>query len=68
MVTHFVGFKGEEYHAAVRVWGQPDVVHRWADARFWHGGEVDFDHDVIVFANQEDQNTYEYSFNDSAVF
>ncbi|TPG52000.1 hypothetical protein EAH76_14815 [Sphingomonas glacialis] len=31
---HFVGFRSEEYHSAVRIWGKPDFVHpawdRWA--------------------------------------
>lgn len=31
---HFVGFRGDEYHSAVRIWGKPDFVHpawdRWA--------------------------------------
>ncbi len=30
---HFVGFRGEEYWSAVRVWGLPDFVHRWWDKR-----------------------------------
>ena len=32
--VHFVGFRGQEYHSAVRVWGKPDFIHpvwdRWA--------------------------------------
>ncbi|WP_457349326.1 hypothetical protein [Sphingomonas sp. UYP23] len=31
---HFVGFRGDEYHSAVRIWGKPDFIHpawdRWA--------------------------------------
>lgn len=30
---HFVGFQGEEYWSAVRVWGRPDFVHRGWDRR-----------------------------------
>lgn len=28
--VHFVGFRGEEYWSAVKVWGRPDMIHgRW---------------------------------------
>ena len=31
---HFVGFRGDEYHSAARIWGKPDFIHpawdRWA--------------------------------------
>ena len=30
---HFVGFKGDEYVRAVRVFGQPDFVHPGYDLR-----------------------------------
>jgi len=29
-LVHFVGFRGEEYRSAVRVFGLPDVIHRAA--------------------------------------
>ena len=45
---HFVGFRGEEYWSAVKVWGLPDFYHRGYDNRMrrevWNG-------DLIVFAN-----------------
>lgn len=32
---HFVGFRGDEYHSAVRIWGRPNFIHpvwdRWAE-------------------------------------
>lgn len=31
--VHFVGFRGEEYRSAVRVFGLPDFVHRVWDGR-----------------------------------
>jgi hypothetical protein len=31
--VHFVGFRGDEYHSAVRVFGLPDFVHRVWDGR-----------------------------------
>ncbi|WP_457349575.1 hypothetical protein [Sphingomonas sp. UYP23] len=31
---HFVGFRGDEYNSARRIWGKPDFIHpawdRWA--------------------------------------
>ena len=30
---HFVGFRGEEYWSAVKVWGFPDFYHRGWDTR-----------------------------------
>ena len=70
--VHFVGFKGEEYHSAVKVFGKPDVFHRYADERLFHGGEV-ADGDLVVFANGEEsqrerRGRHGHSFNDSAQF
>lgn len=31
--VHFVGFRGEEYHSAVKVFGLPDFYHRGWDRR-----------------------------------
>lgn len=31
--THFVAFRGEEYWAALAVWGPPDFIHRRWDRR-----------------------------------
>jgi hypothetical protein len=31
--VHFVGFSGEEFHSATRVWGPPDFIHRGWDER-----------------------------------
>ena len=64
MAVHFVGFKGEEWWSARRMWGLPDFVHRWADARFLHGGEL-AKGDVVVFANGEETRRRRYTFNDS---
>jgi len=67
--VHFVGFRGEEYHSAVRVWGKPDFFHRNWDVRVKHGGEYDKDNDVVVFAKgDENSRLHEHAFNDSAVF
>lgn len=46
-LTHFVGFRGDEYLAAVRVWGWPDFIHRGWDRR----GQRDIAAgDTVVFA------------------
>ncbi|MBS9476263.1 hypothetical protein [Ancylobacter radicis] len=31
--VHFVGFRGDEYMSAVRVFGRPDFIHRRWDQR-----------------------------------
>jgi hypothetical protein len=30
---HFVGFRGDEFWSAVRIWGRPDFIHRRWDQR-----------------------------------
>ncbi len=64
MAIHFVGFKGEEYQSARRIWGQPDFVHRYADPRLHHGGEM-HPGDLVIFANGEEMKARRFSFNDS---
>ena len=49
--THFVGFRGEEYWSAVRIWGRPHVIHRRWDRRARR--EIG-DEDVVVFAAGDD--------------
>lgn len=51
--VHFVGFRGEEYWSAVKIWGKPDFYHRGYDNRMRR--EVSSD-DVIVFANGYEQS------------
>lgn len=46
--THFVGFRGEEYWSAVRVWGLPDFYHRGYDLRMRRDVAIN---DTVVFAN-----------------
>lgn len=61
--VHFVGFRGEEYLSAVRVWGLPDYWHRGWDRRARR--EIDFDRDTIVFAfGPHDQGPRTKSFDD----
>lgn len=49
--THFVGFRGDEYGRACRVFGRPDFVHIGWDKRARR--EIDFERDTIVFATGE---------------
>ena len=49
--VHFVGFRGDEYTSAVKVWGRPDFVHAWHDHRMY--GDVG-DGDIIVFGPKGD--------------
>ena len=45
---HFIGFRGEEYWSAVKVWGKPDFYHRGFDLRMWRDIA---DGDKLIFAN-----------------
>lgn len=64
--THFVGFRGEEFWSAVKVWGRPDFFHRHWDARV--PGDV-APGDTVVFAKGTDQDPFvKFTFDDSAVF
>lgn len=47
VALHFIGFRGEEYWSAVRVWGRPSFIHRWLDLRARRDMHPD---DVVVFA------------------
>lgn len=66
--VHFVGFRGDEYLSARRVWGVPDFFHRLWDVRAAHGGEI-HPSDTIVFATgDEHQPVHPFTFDDSSVF
>lgn len=64
--VHFVGFRGDEYVRAVRVFGKPDFIHRVNDPRFRHGGEIGCN-DIVVYANESESKVTQYSFDDSSV-
>ena len=63
--VHFVGFRGEEYRSAVKVFGKPDFFHRVWDARAV--AEVTPD-DVVVFSKASENDVKEYTFDDSSIF
>jgi hypothetical protein len=59
---HFVGFRGEEFWSAVRVWGRPDFIHRGWDLRARR--EI-AESDTVVFAKGEfDKEPRAQSFDD----
>ena len=60
-MLHFVGFKDDRWHNAVKVWGKPDFIHRFYDHRAV--GDI-APGDKVVFACPEELR--EYSFDDSA--
>lgn len=47
-MVHFVGFRGDEYNRAARIWGKPDFIHRANDRRMRR--EI-ADYDIVIYAN-----------------
>ena len=64
-MLHFVGFRGDEYLSAIKVWGKPDFFHRVFDDRVF--GDV-ADGDTVIFANGFDKKKTKFTFDDSRVF
>lgn len=59
--VHFVGFRGDEYHSAVKVFGKPHFIHRGWDLRAQR--EI-AEGDLIVFAcGASDEQPRAKSFN-----
>ena len=64
--VHFVGFRGEEYNRAVRVFGLPDFIHLVHDRRMY--GDVG-DGDLLIFGPKADPNVLsEFSWQDHAIW
>lgn len=59
--VHFVGFRGDEFVRAVRVWGWPDFIHAWHDHRMY--GDVGPD-DVIVLGPKGKEEISQFSWQD----
>lgn len=64
--THFVGFKGDEYTSAVRVFGKPDFFHRKNDVRLVFGGEL-APWDIVVYANGAEKSVLLTAVDDSNI-
>lgn len=61
-VVHFVGFRGEEYWSAVKVFGLPHMVHMGWDKRAQRDISED---DLVVFAKgDEHQPLSRYNYPD----
>ncbi|MFG1302655.1 hypothetical protein V5F34_00750 [Xanthobacter autotrophicus] len=50
--VHFIGFRGEEYWSAARIWGRPGFIHRRWDLRALR--DIDTEVDVVIFAQGTD--------------
>ena len=65
LCTHFVGFRGDEYHNAVKTFGAPDFIHRFFDPR----AKAEFmEGDRVIFANETENKFTIFSFDDSKFF
>jgi hypothetical protein len=65
-MIHFIGFKDDRYHNAVRVFGKPDFIHRFYDRR---AADEICDGDIAIFADGDDtQPIRAFAFDDSANF
>src|SRR5262252_1430359 len=60
--VHFVGFRGDEFWSAVKVWGQPDYIHLHLDERCRR--EL-ADEDVVVFARGSHLKAMPWNYDDS---
>ncbi|GHH09456.1 hypothetical protein GCM10008023_06160 [Sphingomonas glacialis] len=59
--VHFVGFRGEEYWSAVRVWGKPGFIHVGNDNRMRREMA---DGDVVIYANGCEARPSDRNFSD----
>lgn len=50
--VHYIGFRGDEYWSAFRIWGGPRMIHRVWDARAKR--DIDPDHDIVIFATGDE--------------
>lgn len=58
---HFVGFRGDEYASAVRVWGKPGFIHMGNDTRMRREMAPG---DTVVFANGCEARPADRNFSD----
>jgi len=63
-VVHFVGFKDDRWHNAVKTFGKPDFIHRRWDYRA--AGEI-CEGDMVVFATGDEHSPVDpFAYDDSA--
>jgi hypothetical protein len=60
--VHFVGFRGDEYNSAVRVFGLPDFFHKVWDQR---AAQDVAPADTVVFAKYHYQKPTQFCYDDS---
>jgi hypothetical protein len=65
---HFVGFRDDRYHAAVRIFGPPDFFHFHWDERAKNGGEIGPDNIFIFATGDEHQPVQAHAWDDSVRF
>jgi hypothetical protein len=63
---HFVGFKDDRYHNAVKTFGKPDFIHRFWDYRAQ--AEVMPDDTVVFASGDEYREPVVFAYDDSAFF
>lgn len=61
-MLHFVGFRGDEYFRACRIFGTPDFIHRGWDLRAKR--EISPDDTVVFATGSFNQEPRVRSFND----
>lgn len=64
--VHFIGFRGDEYLSAVRIFGRPHFIHCYWDYRAI--GDIAPGDTVVFAAGTENDPPRFYAFNDSEVF
>jgi hypothetical protein len=64
-MLHFIGFRGDEYYRAIRVFGQPDFVHKFFDGRVREEADVN---DTFIFANGSENKFTKYNWDASSAF
>ena len=65
-MLHLVRFKDDAYFRAIRIFGKPDFIHRFWDARA--ACEV-CENDIVIFAEgDENQIVTPFAYDDSAYF
>ncbi len=62
-VVQFIGFRGEEYWSAVKIWGKPQIIHMGWDRRARRDISED---DIVIFAQgDEHQPLAQYNYPDT---
>lgn len=64
-MIHFIGFRGDEFGRAQKVFGPPDFIHRHYDRRTV---AMVAEGDVMIFAKGNDQEVAEFVDDDSQFF